>query len=73
MNDKSAVEETARVFSLQKYDTISVHAYSPVNRSLHRAFYQMRVDRLKNAELSKRSREILKVHGSLPSVPRNLP
>ncbi|KAI9828550.1 MAG: hypothetical protein M1819_006542 [Sarea resinae] len=38
--------------------------------SLHKNFYQMRLDRIRNAELAKRNRELLKNPMTFPSVPK---
>lgn len=41
--------------------------------SLHRNFYQMRVDRIRKAEIAKRNRERLSNPSTFPSVPSGLP
>ncbi|KAI9829057.1 MAG: hypothetical protein M1832_000080 [Thelocarpon impressellum] len=41
--------------------------------TLHKNFYQMRVDRLRNADLAKRTRERLKNPSAFPSVPSGDP
>ncbi len=38
-----------------------------------RSFYQMRLDKLRNAEIAKRNRERLQNPANFPSVPKNLP
>jgi hypothetical protein len=39
----------------------------------NRSFYQMRLDKLRNAEVAKRNRERLQNPANFPSVPKNLP
>ncbi|KAH6639412.1 VPS4-associated protein 1 [Boeremia exigua] len=40
---------------------------------LNKSFYQMRLDKLRNAEIAKRNRERLQNPANFPSVPKNLP
>ncbi|KAF3007811.1 hypothetical protein E8E13_010511 [Curvularia kusanoi] len=40
---------------------------------LNKSFYQMRLDRIRNAEIAKRNRERLQNPANFPSVPKNLP
>lgn len=37
---------------------------------LYRTFYQMRLDRLRQAEMAKKNRERLQVPGAFPAVPK---
>jgi hypothetical protein len=40
---------------------------------LHRSFYQMRLDKLRNVEVAKRNRERLSNPANFPSVPTGNP
>ncbi|KAF2625271.1 DUF1742-domain-containing protein [Macroventuria anomochaeta] len=40
---------------------------------LNKSFYQMRLDKLRNAEIAKRNRERLQNPANFPSVPKDLP
>ncbi|KAG9197908.1 hypothetical protein B5807_03613 [Epicoccum nigrum] len=40
---------------------------------LNKSFYQMRLDKIRNAEIAKRNRERLQNPANFPSVPKNLP
>ncbi|KAL1655225.1 hypothetical protein SLS61_002109 [Didymella pomorum] len=50
-------------------------AAEPTARIYHltKSFYQMRLDKLRNAEIAKRNRERLQNPANFPSVPKNLP
>jgi hypothetical protein len=39
----------------------------------HRAFYQLRLDKKRNAEIAKRNRERLQNPNLFPAVPKDLP
>lgn len=45
----------------------------PIILTLHRSFYQMRLDKLRNAEIAKRNRERLNDPKNFPSVPSGNP
>lgn len=45
----------------------------PHTQTHYRSFYQMRLDKLRNADMAKRNRERLQNPANFPSVPNNLP
>ena len=52
-----------------KRDVPAVFNEEPRIFSLNRNFYQMRIDRIRNAELAKRNMDRLQTPGAFPSVP----
>lgn len=67
----AASDEGPRIFALQKYrlDICRACRYQCANLLTDRAFYQRRLDRIRNAEVAKRNRERLKTPTLFPSVP----
>ncbi|RJE20110.1 hypothetical protein PHISCL_07562 [Aspergillus sclerotialis] len=62
-------EKNDKIDSIKKSGTASKADEGPRIFSLHKNFYQMRVDRLRNIEAAKRNRERLKDPSLFPSVP----
>lgn len=80
--DQAQIDLGPRIFTLQKYVPQNglrfelAHACPIIyiaDRNLTRNFYQMRLDRIRNAELAKRNRERLNNPSNFPSPPSNLP
>ncbi|KAI4132036.1 MAG: hypothetical protein LQ347_002713 [Umbilicaria vellea] len=80
-DEKKTEEEEAKQAEQEKNDKIKSltskeGAPSPVDDipriyALHKNFYQMRLDRIRNSEIAKRNRERLKNPTVFPSVPKN--
>ncbi|XHG00645.1 hypothetical protein AWENTII_004074 [Aspergillus wentii] len=73
-SDKSDEKERDdKIDSIRKSDTTGVSTPtsddSPRIFSLHKNFYQMRIDRLRNMEMAKRNRQRLQDPSLFPSVP----
>ncbi|KAJ9243750.1 hypothetical protein DTO169E5_2379 [Paecilomyces variotii] len=66
-------EKNEKIDAIKKAATESKPDDTPRVFSLHKNFYQMRVDRLRNIELAKRNRERLKDPALFPSVPTGEP
>ncbi|KAF2759684.1 DUF1742-domain-containing protein [Pseudovirgaria hyperparasitica] len=64
-------EKNDKIDALSKKETAGDDG--PRIYSLHKNFYQQRLDRIRNAELAKRNRERLKDPSTFPAVPSNLP
>ncbi|TID15610.1 DUF1742-domain-containing protein [Venturia nashicola] len=71
---KDEAEKEARIKALDKKKDEPKVDDGPRIFTLHKNFYQQRLDRIKNAEIAKRNRERLKNPTTFPSVPTgNLP
>ncbi|KAK1139029.1 hypothetical protein N8T08_001333 [Aspergillus melleus] len=70
--DKKADDEKERddkIASIQKSETTSSADDSPRVFALHKNFYAMRLERLRNAEVAKRNRQRMQDPSFFPSVP----
>ncbi|KAH8428754.1 AAA-ATPase Vps4-associated 1 family protein [Aspergillus melleus] len=70
--DKKADDEKERddkIASIQKSETTSSADDSPRIFALHKNFYAMRLERLRNAEVAKRNRQRMQDPSFFPSVP----
>ncbi|ORX98536.1 VPS4-associated protein 1 [Clohesyomyces aquaticus] len=70
--DEKAKDDKILELSMSKDDPASSSG-GPRIYSLNKSFYQMRLDRIRNAEIAKRNRERLKNPASFPSVPSGDP
>ncbi|KAJ5610374.1 hypothetical protein N7510_007093 [Penicillium lagena] len=68
-NANDEKERDDKIDSIRKAGTGSKPDDSPRVFALHRNFYQMRVDRLRNIEMAKRNQERMKNPSLFPSVP----
>jgi hypothetical protein len=65
-SEDTAAEEGPRIFNLSKYvEHLPLNAAHAI-----RVFYQQRIDRIRNAENAKRTRELLRNPSTFPSVPK---
>ncbi|KXG52535.1 Protein of unknown function DUF1742 [Penicillium griseofulvum] len=72
VNDEKARDD--KIASIQKGSgTETKSDNSPRVFSLHKNFYQMRIDRLRNIEMAKRNQERLRQPSLFPSVPSGNP
>ena len=66
-------EDIPRIYALHKYGPLACSMLGMFKASRYltdnRNFYQMRLDRIRNAEIAKRNRERLKNPSVFPSVP----
>ncbi|MCJ1315151.1 hypothetical protein MMC15_000467 [Xylographa vitiligo] len=62
-------EKDDKIKAISSRETSSVADEIPRIYTLHKNFFQMRLDRIRNAEISKRNRERLKNPTAFPSVP----
>ncbi|OKL58994.1 hypothetical protein UA08_05687 [Talaromyces atroroseus] len=70
-SDKNAEKEkTQKINELRKAAESKQDDGSPRIFALHKNFYQMRINRIRNNELAKRNAERLRDPTSLPSVPK---
>ncbi|KAF2280604.1 DUF1742-domain-containing protein [Westerdykella ornata] len=63
----------AKIAQLSKTKDEAQTAQGPRIYSLNKSFYQMRLDRIRNAEIAKRNREKMSDPNYFPSVPSNDP
>jgi len=68
-DEKDEKEKDDKIKELSKAKDAPKVDDGPRIYSLHKNFYQMRIDRLRNAEMAKRNRERLKNPTVFPSVP----
>ncbi|KAI8934002.1 hypothetical protein NX059_008773 [Plenodomus lindquistii] len=69
--DEKAKEDKIKELTKTKEKTEA--EFSPRIFHLNKNFYQMRLDKIRNAEIAKRNRERLSNPANFPSVPTNLP
>ncbi|KAF1928590.1 DUF1742-domain-containing protein [Didymella exigua CBS 183.55] len=69
--DEKAKDE--KIKELTKSSDVGITESTARIYHLTKSFYQMRLDKLRNAEIAKRNRERLQNPASFPSVPKNLP
>ncbi|MCJ1412546.1 hypothetical protein MMC19_006641 [Ptychographa xylographoides] len=62
-------EKDDKINAISGRDPVAVANDIPRIYALHKNFFQMRLDRIRNAEISKRNRERLKNPSVFPSVP----
>ena len=67
--DATTKEKDTKKEENRKRDVPAVFNEEPRIFSLNRNFYQMRIDRIRNAELAKRNMDRLQTPGAFPSVP----
>ncbi|MCJ1369473.1 hypothetical protein MMC20_000684 [Loxospora ochrophaea] len=68
--DKKAEEEKdEKIKAIASKDQVPAVNDTPRILSLHKNFYQMRLDRIRNAEIAKRNRDRLKNPTTFPSAP----
>ncbi|TQB69885.1 hypothetical protein MPDQ_001289 [Monascus purpureus] len=68
-----AKERDSKIQGIEMAGAQSKADDSPRIFALHKIFYQMRVDRLRNIEIARRNRERLKDPSFFPSVPNKTP
>ncbi|KAF1983024.1 DUF1742-domain-containing protein [Aulographum hederae CBS 113979] len=68
---KDEKEKEEKIKELEKKEPQAEAGDGPRIFALHRNFYQMRLDRIRNAEIAKRNRERMKSPNLFPSVPSN--
>ncbi|KAF2462526.1 DUF1742-domain-containing protein [Lindgomyces ingoldianus] len=71
-DDETTKDDSIKELSKSRDDSSSA-SDEPRIYSLNKSFYQMRVDRIHNAEVAKRNRERLKNPANFPSVPSGNP
>ncbi|KKK14682.1 hypothetical protein AOCH_000808 [Aspergillus ochraceoroseus] len=67
--NKDEKERDEKIDAIKKEQSTPLSDDSPRIFSLHKNFYQMRIDRLRNVEAAKRSRQRLQDPSFFPSVP----
>ncbi|KAJ5474594.1 Protein of unknown function DUF1742fungi [Penicillium sp. IBT 31633x] len=73
-NNDDEKDRDDKIASIQKgSETETKSDDSPRVFSLHKNFYQMRIDRLRNIEMAKRNQERLRTPSLFPSVPSGNP
>jgi hypothetical protein len=75
--DQARAEAGPRIYHLNKYVDCRISHFKHLTLSMvlivYRNFYQMRLDKLRNAEIARRNRERLNNPANFPSVPSGNP
>jgi hypothetical protein len=75
--DQARAEAGPRIYHLNKYVDCHISHFKHLALSMvlivYRNFYQMRLDKLRNAEIARRNRERLNNPANFPSVPSGNP
>lgn len=69
-DDKDEKEKDEKLKALSTKEAPAATDDRPKIFSLQKSFYQMRIDRIRNAELARRNRERLKDPASFPAAPK---
>jgi hypothetical protein len=69
---ESVIDDLPRIYSLQKLDSRCVF-WNEKLMWVYRSFYNKRLSRIRNAEMAKRTQEMIRNPSSFPSVPMGDP
>lgn len=69
----SGGDNSPRIFMLKKYALLPCFLLSSSQLTVCRHFYQMRIEKMRNAEMAKRSRDRMRNPSLFPSVPSGNP